>query len=169
MKKIFLCFLCLLLVLGMCVGGCACGKRSSALAVLTAIKDSEIGLPAGRIYLSGATVGEAEYASDNLISSLYGGGSMPPERDGWLEFAIFLSSGQTPCELAVFLCASPMWAYDTAKMLCRRLDTLKHALKDSLYADRVNAAEVIISGNFCLMLLSSDVSAAKKIALSEIG
>lgn len=170
MKNIFFSVLCLILTLSLCLiclCSCFC-DNPSAKDVLAALTAAEIGLPAGNIYLSDAPEGSENYTSSSLLCALYGGGGIPKEHTGWIEFAIFLSRGEIPCELAVFLCSSPTSASDTAKMLCIRLDTLRHAWKKTPYSDRLNAAEIIISGNLCLMLVSSDVSAAKKTALSLI-
>lgn len=140
----------------------------STSSVLQKLIECEIGLPCGNVYLSEAPEGSENYTDDSLIGSLYGDGSTPAESGEWIEFAIFLSSAHHPCEFGVFLCKSAQAASDTSKMLCRRLDTLKNSWSGTSYASYTDNASVIISGNFCFLLISSDSKQAKNTALSAI-
>lgn len=161
MKRKFLIFiLCITLLCPSCLSSCS-RQPPSAKSILSSLIENEINLPSGRIYMSDAAEGEDGYTSDSLIASLYGGGSLPPECSDWIEFAIFLSSSH-PCEFGVFLCDSAQSALDTSKTLCCRLSSLKSFWDGSEYSDYTSNAEVIISGNFCVLIISSDTTAAKK-------
>ena len=98
--------------------------------VLNALTEAEIGLPAGKIYSASAGEGEEGYISDSLLNSLFGG-DMNTLIDGWLDYAFFLPSGNHPCEFIVILCDTPTTAKDTARLLSRRLNTLRTANKAS--------------------------------------
>ena len=158
-RKILVLILCIS-ILCACLSSCS-RQPPAAKSVLSRLLQTEIDLPSGQVYLSSSPEGDKSYIPDSLVASLYGGGSMPREYDDWVEFAIFLSSSH-PCEFAVFLCDSPQSALDTSKTLCSRLTTLKNFWSDSQYSFYTENAEVIISGNFCVLVVSSDTTTAKK-------
>ncbi len=158
--------LCIILLCPVCLSSCEKNMPSTE-KILSSLIQNEINLPSGQVYLSKSPKGEDSYVTDSLISSLYGGGSMPPEHNDWIEFAIFLSSSH-PCEFAVFLCDSAQAALDTSKTLCSRLTALKNFWEGSQYSSYTDNAEVIISGNFCVLIISSDTVAAKKTLKSLI-
>ncbi|MBE6548383.1 MAG: hypothetical protein E7667_05870 [Ruminococcaceae bacterium] len=151
----------------LCASSCA-ESTASAEDVLSAMVHTEPSLPSGKIYLSTAAEGEKQYTPQSLLASLYGGGSAPIEQSEWVEFAIFLSSAHHPCEFAVFLCQSAQSASDTAKMLCRRLDTLKASWADTQYSSYTENGCVSVSGNYCILTVCADKKAALKAALSVI-
>ncbi len=166
MKRNFLILILCISILCACV--CSCSQQPpSAEGILSHLLQTEIDLPSGQVYLSGSPEGEESYVSDSLLCALYGGGSMPKEYDDWVEFAIFLSSSH-PCEFAVFMCDSPQSALDTSKTLCSRLTSLKNFWSDSQYSSYTDNAEVIISGNICVLIVSSDTTAAKRLLKSII-
>lgn len=165
MKKITA-FLTVLFVI-FCIPSCAKQDMPSCRDILGEIMTSEIGLPAGRVYSSGATEGNEEYLPDSLINALYGNGSRPVMSDGWLDLAVFLPSSSHPCELAVFLCDSEDTATDTARMLCRRLDTLRTVKGYGEFSAYFDTATVTVMRNYVLFLISSDTENALKIA-SEV-
>ncbi len=165
-RKILIIILCITLLCIVCLSSCS-RQPPSAQNILSHLLETEINLPSGQVYLSSSPEGEDSYVSSSLLAVLYGGGSEPNEYDDWVEFAIFLSSSH-PCEFAVFLCDSPQSALDTSKTLCSRLTTLKNFWSDSQYSSYTEGAEVIISGNFCALIVSSDTTAAKKVLKSLI-
>ena len=118
--------------------------------------ECEIDLPAGKIYDLSANEGDREYLDERVIKSLFGEGSAPPMRDGWLDLALFLPASTHPCELAVFLCDTPDTASDTARLLCRRLDVVKSAKRDSEHSAILDSATVTVIGNYVLFIISSD-------------
>ena len=144
----------------------ACGRQenTSCREILHAMTEAEIGLPSGKIYSLNAPRGDGEYLSEHLINSLYGDGSTPVMVDGWLDLALFLPSSAHPCEMAVFLCNSRDTANDTARMLCRRLDTLRISKGGGKFDYYLDNATVTITRNYVLFLVSSDVGNTLKIA-----
>ena len=165
-KKFFCVFVCILLAFST-LTGCSHELPNTA-EVLYAMTDAETCLPAGRIYLSGAPEGSENFVPDSLLLAMYGEGKAPAESEGWIEFALFAPSGKHPCEMAVFLCRDNASSIDTGKMLCRRLDAIKHAWADTEHSAYVNDAEVVISKNFCVLIVSSDTEAVKNAAMSLI-
>lgn len=161
-------FLIILLIL-FTFSSCAEWEMPSCRDVLGEIIAAEIGLPAGRVYSSKADEGEDEYLPDSLVNVLYGNGSRPVMADGWLDIALFLPSSSHPCEIAVFLCNSEDTATDTARMLLRRLDTLRTANGDSELVSYFDTATVTVMRNYVLFLISSDVESAVKTAAKIIG
>lgn len=162
---------CVLICMLICVICTSCAPRTTPHAenVLLCMLESEKDLPSGRIYTSNAAEGDSKHTPNSLLSALYGEGSMPVESGEWIEYAIFLSNTNCPCELAVFLCNSPQSALDTSKMLCRRLDTLKTGHKNGNYNAYMDNAAVTVSNNYCIFIISSDTPNAKKHALSYLG
>ena len=140
--------------------------------VLNALTAIEIGLPAGKIYSATAREGEEGYISDSLLASLFGGGEKITLFEGWLDYAFFLPSGNHPCEIVVILCDTPTTAKDTARLLSRRLNTLRSANKASANAERTQYLEnaaVMINRNYVLLIISSDTETLKKKAFVATG
>ena len=149
----------------------ACGRQenTSCREILHAMTEAEIGLPSGKVYSMKAARGDDEYLSEHLINSLYGDGSTPVMADGWLDLALFLSSSAHPCEMAVFLCNSRNTANDTARMLCRRLDVIRHTKSDCELSCYFDSASVTVKGNYVLLVISSDTENILKVASKAIG
>ena len=162
-------FFLILLLFFFTFSSCAEREMPSCRDVLGEIIAAEIGLPAGRVYSSKADEGEDEYLPDSLVKVLYGNGSRPVMADGWLDIALFLPSSSHPCEIAVFLCNSEDTATDTARMLLRRLDTLRTAKGDNELVSYFDTATVTVMRNYVLLLISSDVESAVKTAAKIIG
>ena len=143
--------------------------------ILDAMISGEISLPAGKVYSSKAKEGEKGYISASLMRALYGGEGSQELISGWIEYSFFLPDSDHPCELAVILCDSPENAKDTARLLCRRLNTIRKVKDDSQninatdLAAYLDSSEVTISRNYVLLIISSDTAAAKKTALTLIG
>lgn len=178
MKNFLSAAISLCLALFTVLGLCSCGYSNEIVPcenIVKAITDSEIGLPAGKIYSASAGEGESGYIPDSLLNSLFGGGGKISLFDSWIDYSFFMPSSVHPCEIVVILCNSPENAKDTARLLCRRLNTIRNVKDDSqninatdlaLYLD---GAEVTISRNYVLLIISSDTAAAKKTALALIG
>ena len=151
------------------ISSCTRSENPDCRDILSAIISSEIGLPSGKIYSARAEVGEEEYLSDHLVNSLYGNGKEPVMADGWIDIAIFLPSSAHPCEFAVILCDSEDTATDTARMLCRRLDSIRTAKGSEENAHLIKGATVTVLGNYALLIISSDTQNAIKSASKIIG
>lgn len=162
MKKITL-FFCLLLII-LTLPSCAERERPSCREILGEIMLSEVGLPAGKVYSMLAEVGDVEHLPDTLTARLFGEGSTPPVSRGWLDLALFLPSSSHPCEFAVILCDSEDTATDTARLLCRRLDSIRTAKGDGDFSNLLDNATVTLIGNYALLIISSDTQSALKTA-----
>ena len=143
---------------------CSSVDDPSCREIVGELTKAEIGLPAGRFYTLSADKGDPEYASKSLISSLFGGGRYPKLAEGWIDLALFLSTGSHPCEFAVILCRDRDVAHDTATLLLSRLSTVKLTKADSKYADMLQTASVTIVGNYAILLISRDAKHALKVA-----
>lgn len=147
---------------------CSAREHMSCREVLLEMTGAEVGLPSGKIYSMNAPRGDDEYLSEHLINSLYGDGSTPVMADGWLDLALFLPSSSHPCEFAVFLCDSRDTANDTARMLCRRLDVIRHTKNSSELSYYFDSASVTVKGNYVLLIISSDTESAINTAVKII-
>lgn len=187
MKSIYKALISFLLIASALLSSCAYSSEIIPCRdIISELTSLEIGLPAGKIYSASAGEGENGYISDSLLTSLFGG-EMNTLIDGWLDYAFFLPSGSHPCEFIVILCDTPTTAKDTARLLSRRLNTLRTANKaggnkiDSTTATNATKkattdtaaylenAAVMISRNYVLLIISSDTATAKKKALAIIG
>lgn len=157
-----------LLILVLSLSSCAPSKNVSCRDIVGAMTDAEIGLPAGRYYSLSADKGDREYASRSLISSLFGGGRYPKLAEGWLDLALYLSIGNHPCEFAVILCRDRDTAHDTATLLLKRLSAVRQTKSDPQYASLLQNASVTLVGNYAILIVSSDVENALKIAKSAM-
>lgn len=172
MKKKFVCILPVILVLLIPLSLTSCIYNTELVScdtVIEALVDAEVGLPAGKLYSSHAVAGEERYISRSLITSLYGDGETIKLFDGWIEYSFFLPMTDHPCEFAVILCDSPDTAKDTARLLCRRLNTIRSTRDAEKYPEHLENASVTISRNYVVFIISSDNESAKKTALSLIG
>ena len=143
---------------------CSAKEYVPCRQVLGALVDSEVGLPAGKIYDMRASGQDGEFLSDSLLCSLLGNGAMPAVRDSWIDGALFLSLGAHPCEFAVFLCDSRDAAQDTARLFCSRLDSVKTLKGDGKYASMLDSACVCIIRNYVVLIISSDSDTARSVA-----
>ena len=143
--------------------------------IVRAIAENEVGIPAGKIYSASAGEGEDDYIPDSLVNSLFGEGGRLALFDGWVDCAFFMPSSSHPCEIVAILCDTPETAKDTARLLCRRLNTIRNVkggsqnINTTDLAVYLDSAEVTISRNYVLLIISSDTAAAKKCALAMIG
>ena len=142
-------------------------KSTSCRKILEEIISSEVGLPSGRIYSKSAAKGDDEYLSRSLVSALFGGGSFPDIAEGWVDVALFLSLNDHPCEMAVILCRDRDVAHDTARILSERLAAIRLTRASPEYSTLLQNAIVTISGNYALLIVSSDTQNALKIFMKN--
>ncbi len=157
----------LLIALNFCVFMfCSCGlsERASCREVLDAMVCGEMGLPAGSIYDKAAAEGDAEYFSDSLLCALLGEYGVSRIKSSWIDYAVFLSLTDSPCEFSVFYCDSREVATDTARLFCARLDAVRTAKSQQKYAEMLNAAKIAVYGNYVIMIISTDADAALSLA-----
>ena len=151
------------------LASCADKQKPSCRELVMILTDSEIFLPAGKIYSLSATEGDDGYVSNSLLCALYGNGEIPPLREYWIDGAMFLSSNAHPCEFAVFLCSSHDAATDTARLFCRRLDSIRITKGVAQYGEMIESASVTVRGNYVIFVISSDTASALKAVNSALG
>ena len=135
---------------------CATSSSHTCREILDKIIESEVGLPAGRIYSLTSSEESDEYLSSSLILALYGGEALSDISSGWIDCAIFLPYSSHPCEFAVFLCRDSDIATDTARLLCSRLDKIRVAKDSEQYSAMLRDAAVTVKGNYVFLIISSD-------------
>ncbi|MBE6584789.1 MAG: hypothetical protein E7649_07465 [Ruminococcaceae bacterium] len=150
---------------------CSCGNKKlvTCREVIASLTESEVGLPAGKVYDMRADEGNDEHLAASLLCALYGNGGKPTAADSWVDCAIFLSATEHPCEFAVFLCDSRDSAIDTARALSMRLDTVRLTKKAPQYCQMLESARVTIIKNYVVLIISSDAENALKTAKKQIG
>ncbi len=158
---------CIIIALGFCSCSSKYDKPVACREIITALTEQEINLPAGILYSLNISEGEDGYISEDLLCALYGYGKLPEETKSWIDVSFYISSRAHPCEFAAVLCNSPSAAQDTAKLFCKRLDTLKNSWNNDELSYYLKNAEVVIIKNYVLLLVSADSENAKSIA-SEI-
>lgn len=138
----------------------------TARAVLGAMCRSESALPAGEIYVRLAPQDGEAYLSDEMLSVIFGNGSLPPEAELIADAALYLSYTRH-CEMAALLCKSTDGTDAIATMCLRRLDSLKsywigeESAENSMDFDQ---ARVTVCGRWVIMTLCSDPEAALRAA-----
>ena len=90
-------------------------------------------------------------------------------REGWLDIALFLPTSAHPCEFAVILCNSDDTATDTARLLCRRLDSIRTLKQNCEYSALLEGARVTVIRNYALLIISSDAENAVKTVTRIVG
>ena len=158
-------FFCALICLVLTFASCAAVPPENALDALV---DSEIGKMGGSIYSLSADESEREYISDTALASLYG---FDRTLDGLSGGAVYLSDFCHPVEFAVFLCHSTHTAEDVAMYLKKRVNILYEnasksarfcGMDEGEYRAYIKSAEVVISGKYVALIISSDVGTAKR-------
>ena len=88
----------------LCLCAVSCNqKNNTAEDILGGIMKEMENLPKGRIYHAQAEEGDSGYMSAELLQSLYGerGSDLKSKTS---DYAIYLSSFASPCEVGVFIC-----------------------------------------------------------------
>ena len=146
-----------------CLSSCTARKNDSPPScreILAAMIESEVALPAGKIYCATAPFGSDEYLAESTVASIVGNGKMPEVCKSWLDCAFFLAVKDHPCELAVIYCQNRDAALDTAKLLTTRLASSKLLKGNSDYFEN---AKVTVIGNYALLIVSSDPDAILRV------
>ncbi len=138
----------------------ACRAPAQASEILHAMIDSQPNLPAGTTYRKDASLGEDGHVDNELLSVLYGNGTLPPEFEFINDFAIHLSSFAEPYELAVFHCVSERDAYDVARMCLKRTQRLAISCRETEFTTLVDNAQVTIRGKYVLIAVCDDPQSA---------
>lgn len=131
---------------------CVSSQKSSE-ELLSELAGKVPELPYGTVYLSDAEEGESSYADSALLKSLYGESATEYELPLTENFAIYLSSFASPCEIAVFKCYSASDTEILAGMCFNRIEQLSVLLASSEFSERVSRADVRVSGRFVIMTM----------------
>lgn len=153
MKRFFVFMISLIFV---CTCLLSCGNEStSAEEMLSSIMAKSNGLPAGEIYLKGASEGEKGYFSQSLCESMYGEDAY--EMLTFVEdYAIYMSSAQAPYEIAVFKCFSSTDAEKIGTLCLERAEILRVLLGKTEWRELVDSASVRVSQRTVIMTVIGD-------------
>ena len=172
--RLFLRILSLLCLFSLMLGlGTSCRRSAQTpYEVLLTMQAIEKPLPAGKLYVRSAPEGDKLHLSDELLSALFGNGSIPPAMDGVEDAACFFSYSH-PCEFAVFLCKTVHATSAVSKLCLKRLDTLRQyrsyeGLDDATVSEYLDRASVTVRGRYVILCVSSDPEAILR-ALRRIG
>lgn len=139
----------------------------SCSQLVSQLTEKEIGLPCGRIYSYEKSEGSPGFVSSSLLSAMYGEGSVPDCCLYWIDYAVFLSQTAHPCEICIVLCSSPQNAEDTAKLMCKRFDSLRAKYSEE-YPSYFTRDSVYIYNNYVIFTVSSDPENAYHTAVKLI-
>lgn len=137
-----------------------CGEEAETGEVVRAMCETQMGLPAGQMYDSGAVAGEAGYAEDEMLAAMYGSGELPPEFESVNHFSIRLCGFALPYEFAVFRCVSADDAYEVAQMCLRRAHHLRVSCRETEFEKVADGALVSVMGKYVLMAVGEDAASA---------
>ncbi len=165
MKKLllFAAFIAVLFSLFSCDGR----KVDSANAVRAMLK-CEKNLPVGTLYTSHSSPGSHDYLSEGILTALYGDDSCPAVFERVSERSVWITSGFSAFEFAVFDCAVPADAEEIASLCVRRAENIEYSLRHGGNEVTANARkyETYIYGNTVIFAFSTSpencISEAKK-------
>lgn len=145
-RQVWAGILCLCLLFGT---SCA-PRRVSAAELLTELQSELQELPEGKVYLCAAEEGSDGFFSPALREVMYGEGT--EEIFSLIEdYAIYLSSFATPCEIAVFCLRSASDAAEVVAMCLARADALRVLLRETGASDMKDSIRIVSKGKIVLM------------------
>lgn len=146
----------------------SCGeKQIHAETLLEELREVSGEMPEGSLYLSGAEEGSDTYFSPSLRNAMYGEDA--EELFSLLEeYAVYLSSFASPCEIAVFRSASVSDAERITAMCMGRADTVRVLLRQTEFRDMTDSIRVICQGKYVIMGLIPEPEAFERQALRLI-
>lgn len=147
----------------------SCGIREvNSYAAVRAMLTCEKELPVGTLYTSHSSPGSRDYLSESILTALYGVDSCPVVFERVSERSVWITSGFSAFEFAVFDCAVPADAEEIASLCIRRAESIEYSLRRDGNEDTANARkyETYIYGNTVIFAFSttpaSCISEAKK-------
>ena len=139
--------------------GCQSERNKSAEAVLLDVIGA-LTLPSGSIYIYGASFGSENSLPSLTREVLYGAEESELAFSLLDDYAIYLSSFESPFEAAVFRCRAASDT-DTLTALClRRADTLNVLLKETAHASLSGNIRVLQKGRYVAMVLCDNPEVA---------
>ena len=133
----------------------SCKDNRRAEDILFNITKDIDDLPDGNVYLKSADEGSESFLSPMIISALYGEGAISYEFSLIEDFAVYLSSFKSPCEVAVYKCYSASDTDLIASMCLSRIENLKIILAETSFSERLSNATIDISGKFVIVTMLS--------------
>ena len=133
----------------------SCKDNRRAEDILFNITKEIDDLPDGNVYLKSADEGSESFLSPMIISALYGEGAILYEFSLIEDFAVYLSSFKSPCEVAVYKCYSASDTDIIASMCLSRIENLKIILAETSFSERLSNATIDISGKFVIVTMLS--------------
>lgn len=164
-RRILLFGLLALLLMG---SSCGADQEMPAGAVLSAMLAAEADCPPGRIYQNGTAEGAEGYFSESLCAALYGDGEVPAGFSCITDYAIFLSYGPAPVELAVFRVSSGTDTGTVADLCVRRMDRLCRYFRGGDLEAYPASGRILTKGNWVIFAVSSNSERAVEEALRAI-
>ena len=153
---LFLCIVCLICS--------SCGGQRRSEELLSSLLEVSGELPEGEIYRSEAEVGGEGYLPPTVREVLYG--AEAEELFSLLEnYAIYVSSFASPCEIGVFVARSASDAPRIAAMCLERRDTVSVLLRQMGMGDRMEAIRIVHKGKTVIMGLTDKPDAFERAAL----
>ena len=131
----------------------SCNDNRRAEDILFSITKDIDDLPDGNVYLKSADEGSECFLSPMIISALYGEGAVSYEFSLIEDFAVYLSSFKTPCEVAVYKCYSASDTDLIASMCLSRIENLKIILAETSFSETLSNATVSVSGKFVIVTM----------------
>ena len=154
MKLFWKYWLIFFLILALSVSAVACRQAETGTGVLLGEEMAAIdGLPSGQIYRSDASEGEAAYFSPQMMETMYGEGAAERYFSLLEEYAIYLSSRESPYEIAVLRCYARSDTDRIAEMCLARVEHLRIGLAGTPYRAHADAATVRVEGRTVILSL----------------
>ena len=149
----------ILLICSFLVGLCSCGARREADGVLSELL-AVSSLGRGVVYSSRAAAGDAGYASESLLSALYGEASISHEFKKLESFAIYSSGRMELCEVAVFCCVAASDTDLLARMCHSRIEHLTRYL--AAVGENAPQMRVWVRGRWVFMAVCAEADTLMK-------
>ena len=144
----------------------SCGEHQvGAGDILSKMLEGESQLPFGNVYLMSADEGDVEYLSERVKGVLYGDSAAKEVFPLIKDYAIYISSFEVPCEIAVFLCYSSSDADAVVKMCLGRADSIKTYMSHTAELDKISV-KVMEKGRFVSMYVGSSAESAERAFVS---
>ncbi len=164
MKRFWLIFLCFFLIAGLL----GCSGRRAVEEVVISMREADRALGSVSFFSLSEEKGSEEYLSDEMLLSLYG---FDRSLSGLVGGAVCISPFYYPFEVAVFECESTFCTEDVALAFNNRIELLRKSasvaapfcdMTDDEYRAYIDDAQVLISGRYVALIISSDTGAVVK-------
>ncbi len=152
-KRLLLLFLLPMLV------SCGQGRGLSPSAIFARFS-SAYPLPAGKLYDSAASVGDAAYLPPRLFETLYLQEAEDAREDIDALVLYLAATREVWCELGIFLCADRSSAKEVAALVARRIREVERMQREYLLSGE---AVLFIRGRYVILLALPDNEKGRRI------